>query len=59
MTIRVLQTGLHPERVDFDAPEFKRFEGANRGEAAASQRRQCRDAAGRGLSRRQRPHQER
>jgi hypothetical protein len=27
MTIRVLQTGLHPERVDFDAPEFKRFEG--------------------------------
>jgi len=27
MTVRVLQTGLHPERVDFDAPEFKRFEG--------------------------------
>lgn len=27
MTIRVLQTGLHPERVDFDTPEFKRFEG--------------------------------
>ena len=27
MTIRVLQTGLHPERVDFEAPEFKRFEG--------------------------------
>ena len=27
MTIRILQTGLHPERVDFDAPEFKRFEG--------------------------------
>jgi hypothetical protein len=30
MPVHVLQTGLHPDRVDFEAPEFKRFKGLTR-----------------------------